>query len=67
MEVNEEIIKKIYEAEFGVVKEEEGYTLQIYKNYKNNYVVVLWYGRSSWVDNSKVRQVVYNSKGEKIS
>jgi len=66
MEVNEEIIKQIYEAEFGVVKEEEGYTLQIYKNYKNNYVVVLWYGRSSWVDNDKVRQVVYNSKGEKI-
>ena len=64
--MNEEIIKQIYEAEFGVVKEEEGYTLQIYKNYKNNYVVVLWYGRSSWVDNDKVRQVVYNSKGEKI-
>lgn len=58
--MNIEVIKREYENIYGVVNEQLGYSLT-FKSIKSGILCFHWYKRSSWMDETLERKVLFSN------
>ena len=58
--MTKERLKELYEAIFGQIKEELGYSYTI-KKVKSGWLFFHWYERNSWVDDKLERKVLFSN------